>query len=651
MKQLLSKYLAIVILITLLPIFFVTSFFHLKNAEQSMLEKSHITINQVENMVLQNEANIAILQEELGNEYLTRAKTAAYMLQHHPEHLRDSEEIDKIAKLLHVDEIHVFDQDGVLFAGNMPKYFGLRIDSGGQVSFFLPMLEDKSLELVQGITPNSAESKPMQYVAVWQENKEYIVQIGVVPERVMKEMEKNALSHVLSMVMLDEGSVIFVIDKKSGNIVGATNEKLLNMNMDEVGILSNVTNPENGFWNTIDGVECLCVYEDFEKFYIGVAEEKAYIYKNINYNILLIIFCLLFLGVIAVIAIRKYVDKLVIGDIQRVNEQLNSITAGNLDTEVHIDTTPEMHDLTHNISFMVQSLLNNARYMSYIFEMTGTEAGVYTYNDSSQQVHVTSKIGRLLMLSDDELQRLIADKALFTEKIEEIQKNKLSRTLDNKEVYRLVSPKHNQELYLQIQSVVEPPNYFGIITDRTVIVRERTQLEYERDYDLLTGVLNRRGFYQKIDAILDNISDTECGVIMMLDMDHMKYINDTLGHAGGDAALRTAAKLLLDFAKDMGVVARLSGDEFTVFLRGENQDVLREKIEALQQRCMETDIAMLNQITVPLRFSGGYVFVDIQNKNRQLLLKKADKALYRAKNSGRGILIEYQIALDGLIEE
>lgn len=651
MKQLLSKYLAIVILITLLPIFFVTSFFHLKNAEQSMLEKSHITINQVENMVLQNEANIAILQEELGNEYLTRAKTAAYMLQHHPEHLRDSEEIDKIAKLLHVDEIHVFDQDGVLFAGNMPKYFGLRIDSGGQVSFFLPMLEDKSLELVQGITPNSAESKPMQYVAVWQENKEYIVQIGVVPERVMKEMEKNALSHVLSMVMLDEGSVIFVIDKKSGNIVGATNEKLLNMNMDEVGILSNVTNPENGFWNTIDGVECLCVYEDFEKFYIGLAEEKAYVYKNINYNILLIIFCLLFLGVIAVIAIRKYVDKLVIGDIQRVNEQLNSITAGNLDTEVHIDTTPEMHDLTHNISFMVQSLLNNARYMSYIFEMTGTEAGVYTYNDSSQQVHVTSKIGRLLMLSDDELQRLIADKALFTEKIEEIQKNKLSRTLDNKAVYRLVSPKHNQELYLQIQSVVEPPNYFGIITDRTVIVRERTQLEYERDYDLLTGVLNRRGFYQKIDAILDNISDTECGVIMMLDMDHMKYTNDTFGHAGGDAALRTAAKLLLDFAKDMGVVARLSGDEFTVFLRGENQDVLREKIEALQQRCMETDIAMLNQITVPLRFSGGYVFVDIQNKNRQLLLKKADKALYRAKNSGRGILIEYQIALDGLIEE
>lgn len=651
MKQLLSKYLAIVILITLLPIFFVTSFFHLKNAEQSMLENSHITINQVENMVLQNEANIAILQEELGNEYLTRAKTAAYMLQHHPEHLRDSEEIDKIAKLLHVDEIHVFDQNGVLFAGNMPKYFGLRIDSGGQVSFFLPMLEDKSLELVQGITPNSAESKPMQYVAVWQENKEYIVQIGVVPERVMKEMEKNALSHVLSMVMLDEGSVIFVIDKKSGNIVGATNEKLLNMNMDEVGILSNVTNPENGFWNTIDGVECLCVYEDFEKFYIGVAEEKAYVYKNINYNILLIIFCLLFLGVIAVIAIRKYVDKLVIGDIQRVNEQLNSITAGNLDTEVHIDTTPEMHDLTHNISFMVQSLLNNARYMSYIFEMTGTEAGVYTYNDSSQQVHVTSKIGRLLMLSDDELQRLIADKALFTEKIEEIQKNKLSRTLDNKEVYRLVSPKHNQELYLQIQSVVEPPNYFGIITDRTVIVRERTQLEYERDYDLLTGVLNRRGFYQKIDAILDNISDTECGIIMMLDMDHLKYINDTFGHAGGDAALRTAAKLLLDFAKDMGVVARLSGDEFTVFLRGENQDVLREKIEALQQRCMETDIAMLNQITVPLRFSGGYVFVDIQNKNRQLLLEKADKALYRAKNSGRGILIEYQIALDGLIEE
>ncbi len=648
MQRLLSKYLAIVIAVILIPVLLINTVLHMKGAEHTMQEESHIKINQIEVILAENDADMKELQKELGDIYLTRAKVAAYMLQNHPDHIGNSEEIEKIAQLLHVDEIHVFDKDGVLYAGNRPEYYGRTMFDTEQNSFFVPMLNDTSLELIQEVGPISAEENLMQYVAVWQENKENIVQVGLHPERVMKEFEKNELSHVFSMVTPDEGTVMFVAERATGNIIGATKDVIVGQHMDEVGISSTAIEPSKGFWTIINGIDSFCVYEMDAQYYIGIAQGREYVYQNVASNVLLIALCLTLLGSIAVLAIRKCVDQLIIGDIQHINKQLQSITSGNLDTEVHIDTTPEMHDLTQNITHMVKSLLDSDRYMSYIFDMTGTEAGVYTYSDTMDQVRVTSKVGRLLMLSEEELHQLTADKALFVEKLQQIQQNKMQKLLDNKPVYCLPG---EQERYLQIQTVEETPNYFGIIIDRTEVVREREQLEYERDYDLLTGLMNRRGFYHQVDILLDTMGDTEHGVLMMLDMDHLKYINDTFGHAGGDFALRKAAELLMKYAADSGIAARLSGDEFVLFLKAERKEALYAKIYALEQEYTQTEVEMADQQKVPLRFSGGYVFVEHGEENRPMILKKADTTLYRAKNNGRSKLLEYDAAYDKIETE
>ena len=253
------------------------------------------------------------------------------------------------------------------------------------------------------------------------------------------------------------------------------------------------------------------------------------------------------------------------------------------------------------------------------------------------------------MLNDDEINQLTTDKALFTEKIQQIKQNMLPGMLDNKPVYCLLG---EQNRYLQIQTVEEAPNYFGIIVDRTEVIRERMQLERERDFDLLTGLMNRRGFYHQLDILLDTMNAAEHGVLMMLDMDHLKYINDAFGHAGGDIALRAAGDLLMKYAIDSGIAARLSGDEFVLFLKGESKDDLYEKIHALQQEYKNIELNLAEDQTASLRFSGGYVFVESNGETRQVIMKKADKALYRAKNSGRGHLLEYDARLDGIeIEE
>ncbi len=106
------------------------------------------------------------------------------------------EELKKIASMIEVDEIHIFDTTGCIISGTHPSYYGYTFDSGDQMSFFKPMLEDQSLRLVQDITPNTAEMKMMQYSALWSHDGKFIVQVGMEPVNVLKVTEKNELSYI-----------------------------------------------------------------------------------------------------------------------------------------------------------------------------------------------------------------------------------------------------------------------------------------------------------------------------------------------------------------------------------------------------------------------------------------------------------------------
>ena len=107
--------------------------------------------------------------------------------------------MQKIARLLQVDEFHLFDTQGNLYAGSEPKYFGLNFSSGRQMQFFLPMLKDYHLQMCQDITPNTAEGKLMQYAAVWREDRKGIIQVGLEPTTVLDSMKRTELSYIFSL--------------------------------------------------------------------------------------------------------------------------------------------------------------------------------------------------------------------------------------------------------------------------------------------------------------------------------------------------------------------------------------------------------------------------------------------------------------------
>jgi diguanylate cyclase (GGDEF)-like protein len=169
------------------------------------------------------------------------------------------------------------------------------------------------------------------------------------------------------------------------------------------------------------------------------------------------------------------------------------------------------------------------------------------------------------------------------------------------------------------------------------------QLRHQALHDPLTGLPNRTLFNDRLTKALERTSRSgEAVAVMFLDLDDFKSINDSLGHSIGDELLVSVAERLGECLRPSDTVSRMGGDEFTILL-----DAVDGKVEASQiaQRIvdrfhspvtisdggMEREVSVTISVGVVLEAPGG---VD-SGATAEELLKRADVALYRAKDSGR----------------
>ena len=120
---------------------------------------SKVLLDRVITVLNKNDDSENGLIESLKDDYIVRAKAVSYIIDAKPQVEYDVEELQKIADLILVDEIHLFDKNGYIYSGTLPKYYGFSFDSGEQMEYFKPMLTDKKLTMCQDVTPNTAEGK------------------------------------------------------------------------------------------------------------------------------------------------------------------------------------------------------------------------------------------------------------------------------------------------------------------------------------------------------------------------------------------------------------------------------------------------------------------------------------------------------------
>ncbi len=149
--------------------------------------------------------------------------------------------------------------------------------------------------------------------------------------------------------------------------------------------------------------------------------------------------------------------------------------------------------------------------------------------------------------------------------------------------------------------------------------------------DMLTGLVNRRGFEQQLAR---SVAVGQPFAVMQVDLDFFKQVNDSLGHAAGDVVLMASARAMLRATRAGDVVARLGGDEFAMILPGQTDPATLIAIARRLISRLEAPIAFQGQAC---RVSGSIGIATARpGESGPSLLARADAALYAAKRAGRG---------------
>ena len=257
---------------------------------------SKVLLDRVITVLNKNDDSENELIKSLKDDYIVRAKAVSYIIDAKPQVEYDVEELQKIADLILVDEIHLFDKNGYIYSGTLPKYYGFSFDSGEQMEYFKPMLTDKKLTMCQDVTPNTAEGKNLMYAITWNEAGTRMIQIGIEPKRLLKELKQNEISAVVSDMPVYKGIEIFVADSQTKIVKGATDSRQIGVKLEGLVVSSDKKSGETDVrLIRIGGKRCKCLLSQYDDYIVAVTIDSSF-YRQGN------IFAVLIVGVYLVLA-------------------------------------------------------------------------------------------------------------------------------------------------------------------------------------------------------------------------------------------------------------------------------------------------------------------------------------------------------------
>ncbi len=569
------------------------------NNTRNAQKTGEVMLNQMIGVLEKNESAEDTLMESLKEEYIIRAKTVAYMLEHHPEAEHSVEELSKIAELMSIDEIHLFDETGTIYSGTLPKYYGFSFDSGEQMSYFKPMLHDKSLSMCQDALPNTAEEKKMMYAITWNSIGNEMIQVGIEPVRLLEELKNNQISNVVDSMPMYENLGIYVADVNTGEILGATDHKD-GINLSDIGIdFSNTDwNATNHFSAVVNGHKSDCSVLKYNQYVICIVQDKAGIRKETILSMLMVIAYLLIAATVLLVVIKRLLI------IRR--EQMEQLAILTSMSEIYYSM--HMIDLKNNVFTEYSS-------QKHIEEIVAKNCSMDAANAMREVMYAT--------MSDKYIEQGLEFTDLFT----------LAERLKGKKI--IFMDLHGKNVgWIRMSFITISVDMAGrpekVICTTQIIddeKRKEERLIRESTTDKLTQCYNRRAYENDL-LIYPDIPPEEDFVFVSMDVNGLKTANDTMGHVAGDELLLGAAECIKRCLGSYGKIYRMGGDEFVAMIFA-NTDRLKE----IQKDLKKTVHNWSGEMVDGLSISFGYATKkEFPNATVSEMAKIADNRMYEEKS-------------------
>ena len=300
----------------------------------------------------------------------------------------------------------------------------------------------------------------------------------------------------------------------------------------------------------------------------------------------------------------------------------------------------EIDELSDAIELLSQKVSDSASRLSKILELTGVDVAAFEYDRKAGIVYVTDHFFDILALQPENDSHSLTDAELERLFHPLIDRAEEADPQSGTYVFR-VGPDYAPR-WIRLKVVEGSERNLGVVTDITAEITEKRKIEHDRDYDLLTNIYNRRAFHNTMQGLFRSPALLKTGALMMIDLDNLKYINDTYGHDYGDEYIRCAADALLAAAGSRAVVARMSGDEFFVFLYGgASKEEIRNIVRSLHSRLLDTIVLLPGQESMHVRASGGISWYPDDSADYEELIRYADFAMYKVKRTDKGRFKEF----------
>jgi diguanylate cyclase (GGDEF)-like protein len=522
------------------------------------------------------------------------------MLDAKPEIEGDVKELRKIAALMQIDEIHLFDENGVIYSGSEPKYYGYSFDSGSQMAYFKPMLEDKELTMCQDVTPNTAEGKSMMYAITWNEAGDKLIQIGIEPVRLLEELRRNEIPEVVANIPAYDELDIFIADAASGEIYGSTNESYVGSTLEEMGVQTAGVDMSTTSSDVLrmDGDRYYSKYRQTGDYIVLVTYSKRSSIKNFLVAMGIELVYLLLAGIMIIYTMRR-------------------LLIANHEKNTQMAILASMSDI-YNSMHMIDLEQNTITEYNAREEISKVVSNTYGADASMKQI------------ADVAVEEEYYDAALeFMDLHTLVDRMKHKKIVSEEFMSKAIGWYRASFITIDADEEGHPTKVIYVTQNIDKIKKKEEELIFKSNTDGLTGLYNRRAYEDDIAEYNDTRME-ENFVFVSFDVNGLKTVNDGLGHAAGDELLLGAAYCIRQCFEPYGRIYRIGGDEFVAMIH-----VNETQLQSIKMSFKAVTAKWSGRLVDRLSVSSGYVTMHEAEDTASIhkMAELADKRMYEEKNA------------------
>ncbi|MDD3839430.1 MAG: EAL domain-containing protein, partial [Clostridia bacterium] len=489
------------------------------------------------------------------------------------------------------------------------------------ITYSVPLIDEKGNPYgVIGIDLTLDYLRKMLYFDEIVGNKQGVYLLGIWDEEDMAFENVLSSGPMFKKFVGDESQIVFKQDPRYANIyklqTDRTSETIYGC-IHRLKLYNTNTPFENDNW-----------------VLAGVVDENSLLKptKNIKLFVMIALFVTLVVGIIGVIFAGMWFVK-------PITSLVRELGASNPEEAIVLEKTniTEIDDLALAIEAMSSKVADSASRLSRIIGMVNIPIGAFEHDLSEDKVFCTSAFFNIVGIETDDRESSYISSEYFHNILKNIKKHPEH---DLEDIYRY-QREDGSITWIRLKIQQDSDKILGILEDATREIKDKRKIEYERDHDLLTGLINRRAFQMQVTKKLHE-GDIKIAASVMWDLDNLKYINDTYGHDYGDQYIKAAAKTLSELKVYNSIVARMSGDEFYAFIYGyQSKQEIREIVEIMQEKLYNTTMCMPDGAVFRIRASVGMAWYPDDSESYDELIKYSDFAMYQIKNNVKGKIGEF----------